>query len=251
MSTTTALQRTTLALAIGLLLSGCAATSGSSGSNGGSSEITEQSSVSAAMTADAAFTQLADGIWQAMQQQGRGGNQVSLPNVSLAAMSERAEQQEQWLQQLAAVDANALSIDNQINLRMLTYRIQNNYDSFRFKEYLLPLNAEGGFHSSLAFMVRNTQFRSSSDYDMYLKRLALIPRYMEDQTGWLKEGMATGYMWPKAAMVGFEESIAAFIVQDPKDSVFYEPFTQPRPVFVSEEHWQTLQQRAALSLIHI
>jgi uncharacterized protein (DUF885 family) len=245
MSPNNALQRTTLALAIGLLLSGCVVTSANHGNATGSSANADAAVVTAPLAADAAFTQLADAIWQAMQQQGRSGNQARLPDVSLAGMSERAEQQQQWLQQLAAIDASALSNDNQINLRMLSYRIQNSYDSFRFKEYLLPLNAEGGFHSSLAFMVRNTQFRTSSDYDLYLKRLALIPRYMEDQTSWLKEGMATGYMWPKASMAGFEDSIAAFIVQDPKDSVFYEPFNQPRPVFVSEEHWQTLQQRAA------
>lgn len=243
MSPSTSLQRTALAVAIGLFLSGCAATAGSASQT----PTAGTAAISAAVSADQAFEQLADGIWQAMQQQGRGTGSAEprLPDVSLAGMTARAEQQAEWLAQLAAVDASALSRDNQINLRMLSYRLQNSYDSFRFKEYLLPLNAEGGFHSNLAFMVRNTQFRSSSDYDLYLKRLALIPRYMDDQTDWLKQGMAQGYMWPKASMAGFEESIAAFIVQDPKDSVFFEPFSQPRPVFVTEEHWQTLQQRAA------
>ena len=240
------LQRTTLALAIGLLLSGCAATSSTSGSTMVQSAATENRVVTTPVNADTAFRQLADAIWQAMQQQGRGGNPARLPDVSLASLSARAEQQAQWLQQLATVDASQLSRENQINLRMLSYRIQNNYDSFRFKEYLLPLNAEGGFHSSLAFMVRNTQFRSAADYDLYLQRLALIPDYMVQQSDWLKQGMVSGYMWPKAAMVGFEDSIAAFIVQDPTDSVFYEPFKQPRPVFISDEQWQKLQQQAAL-----
>lgn len=241
MNSSNVLQRSTVALAIGLLLTGCAATSSSTNAVASSQAAT----VTAPLSADAAFSALADSIWQAMQQQGRGGNQARLADVSLEVLSARAEQQAQWLQQLAAVDASALSRDNQINLRMLSYRIQNNYDSFRFKEYLLPLNAEGGFHSSLAFMVRNTQFRSAADYDLYLQRLASIPDYMAQQSDWLKQGMASGYMWPKASMVGFEDSIAAFIVQDPKDSVFYEPFKQPRPVFVSDEQWQALQHQAA------
>jgi dTDP-4-amino-4,6-dideoxygalactose transaminase len=70
MSPNNALQRTTLALAIGLLLSGCVVTSANHGNATGSSANADAAVVTAPLAADAAFTQLADAIWKAMQHQG-------------------------------------------------------------------------------------------------------------------------------------------------------------------------------------
>src|SRR5690554_8057690 len=109
----------------------------------------------------------------------------------------------------------------------------------------MPLNAEGGFHSNLGFMVRNASFRSFADYQNYIARLQDIPRYMEQQTGWPKVGMAEGYTQPKAAMQGSEESIAAFIAQNPHESSFYQPFTGTPPTFLTAEPSRALQQHAA------
>src|SRR5690606_12302264 len=99
--------------------------------------------------------------------------------------------------------------------------------------------------SNLGFMVRNASFRSFADYQNYIVRLQDIPRYMEQETGWLKVGMAEGYTQPKAAMQGFEESIAAFIAQNPHECLFYQPFTGTPPNFVTAEQWRELQQQAA------
>ena len=79
MNSSNVLQRSTVALAIGLLLTGCAATSSSTNAVASSQAAT----VTAPLSADAAFSALADSIWQAMQQQGRGGNKARLADVSL------------------------------------------------------------------------------------------------------------------------------------------------------------------------
>ena len=93
-------------------------------------------------------------------------------------------------------------------------------------------------------MVSNTAFRSAQDYQDYLTRLQSIPRYLEQQTAWLQRGLAAGYSQPQAAMKGFEESISAYIVQDPSESVFFAPFTEAKPAFVSDQQWQQFGARA-------
>jgi uncharacterized protein (DUF885 family) len=226
---------TAVAASISFILAGCAGSTYSAGS------ANAAPNASVKVAPDAQFTQLADRIYQQLLEQNKG---VSLTDMSEAAVTARAEAQRGWLQQLEAVDVNQLSHENKINHRMLSYRLQNSVDSFDFNAHYMPLNAEGGFHSHLSFMVRNTSFASYQDYADYLTRLNSIPTYMAQQTEWLKKGLAEGYTHPQAAMKGFEDSIGAFIVQQPSESVFYAPFLAAKPVFVTNEQWQQLQQQA-------
>ncbi|RUO59726.1 DUF885 domain-containing protein [Pseudidiomarina marina] len=228
-------KATVLATSFTLLLGGCAATQETQ---------PDTSTKQVVESADSRYEALADGIYDKLQAQNPWQSN-ELPDMSAEAIKQRADEQKVWLAQLEQVDVNELSRQNQINHRMLTYRLQNDIDGYTFNEHYMPLNAEGGFHSNLGFMVRNASFRSFEDYENYLQRLRSIPRYMSQQTDWLKAALEEGYTQPKAAMQGFEESIAAFIVQSPQDSLFYQPFQANKPVFVSAEQWQELQQQAA------
>lgn len=228
-------KTTVLASSLTLLLGGCAATQEAK---------PDTSTKQVVESADSRYQALADGIYEKLQAQNPWQSN-ELPDMSAEASKLRADEQRVWLAQLEQVDVNALSRQNQINHRMLTYRLKNDIDGYIYKEHYMPLNAEGGFHSNLGFMVRNASFRSFEDYKNYLQRLRSIPRYMSQQTDWLKAALDEGYTQPKAAMQGFEESIAAYIVQSPQESLFYQPFQANKPVFVNEEQWQELQQQAA------
>lgn len=227
-----------IAAAIAISLAGCASTQAPTAAAANAAQAQVQASV------DAQYEALANDIFKKLQAQNPWASD-RLPDMSAEAIAKRAAEQQAWLAQLEQVDVTALSRQNQINHRMITYRLKNEIDSYTYNEHYMPLNAEGGFHSSLGFMVRNASFRSFADYQNYIARLQDIPRYMEQQTGWLKVGMAEGYTQPKAAMQGFEESIAAFIAQNPHESLFYQPFTGTPPIFVTAEQWRELQQQAA------
>src|SRR5690554_202321 len=229
-----------IAAAIAISLAGCASTQAptAAAANAAQAQAQVQASV------DAQYEALANDIFKKLQAQNPWASD-RLPDMSAEALAKRAAEQQAWLAQLEQVDVTALSRQNQINNRMITYRLKNEIDSYTYNEHYMPLNAEGGFHSNLGFMVRNASFRSFADYQNYIARLQDIPRYMEQQTGWLKVGMAEGYTQPKAAMQGFEESIAAFIAQNPHESLFYQPFTGTPPNFVTAEQWRELQQQAA------
>lgn len=229
-----------IAAAIAISLAGCASTQAptAAAANAAQAQAQVQASV------DAQYEALANDIFKKLQAQNSWASD-RLPDMSAEALAKRATEQQAWLAQLEQVDVTALSRQNQINHRMITYRLKNEIDSYTYNEHYMPLNAEGGFHSNLGFMVRNASFRSFADYQNYIARLQDIPRYMEQQTGWLKVGMAEGYTQPKAAMQGFEESIAAFIAQNPHESLFYQPFTGTPPNFVTAEQWRELQQQAA------
>lgn len=217
---------------------------------GGCATVDSNQSQSSA-NMDSRYTELADEIWLGMQaltpqgaaDQGDKAAAGQLIDMSPAALSLRAQRQKVWLEELNKVDVAALNEQNQINHAMLTYRLKNAVDSDTYLEYLQPLNAEGGFHSNLGFMARNARLVTAEDYAYYIDRLAAIPKYMRQQTDWLRTGLEQGYSQPKASMVGFEESILAFIVQNPQDSVFYEPF-QTQPDRIDNATWSALTERA-------
>ncbi|WP_417663737.1 DUF885 domain-containing protein [Pseudidiomarina donghaiensis] len=231
-------KSTFIAASLTLLLAGCANTAPST-----EATAAAEQNLSAKQSADARYTELAKRIYQAMQENSAWGS-AELPDMSAQALAAQFERQQAWLNELMAVNVEALSTQNQINHRMLTYGLKNQVDGYQFKDHYMPLNAEGGFHSSLGFMARNASFRSQQDVDNYLKRLRSIPRYMAQQTAWLEKALAEGYTQPKASMVGFEESITAFIAQNPQDSLFFGPFKVAKPIFATTEQWEDMRQQA-------
>ncbi len=194
-------------------------------------------------SAAAEFHQLADTIWEELNK----SSDTELTDMSPEAVEKRYQQRSKWLEQLNAVNLNALSQDDQINHSMIHYTLKNKVDEYRFKAHYMPLTAEGSFHSSLAFMPSYTSFSSAEDYQNYIAKLRSIPRYMEQQTYWLRKAIEEGYTQPAAAMAGFEESILAYIVQDAEQSVYFSPFSQ-QPGFVDSEQWEQLKEDALTAI---
>lgn len=165
-----------------------------------------------------------------------------LPNLSAEYLAQENSQREALLAKLDAFDATRLSEENQINLNILRAQVQNNIDEYRFNSHFMPLTSEYGFHSSLSFMVRQHDFSKKSGFDLYLKRLSQVPRYFEQNIAWMREGIATGFTQPKEVLLGYEESIAAYIVDDVTQSEFFKPFTQNRTSLTDTEFTELQSQ---------
>lgn len=188
------------------------------------------------------FQQLADQLWRAEQQLEQEPDDA-LVDLSAAALAKRQQQRLSWREKLRAVNPALLSTQDQINYAILDYRISNDIDEYRFGAHLMPITSESGFHAYLAFLPQQTVFKTQQDYQHYLHKLGAIPRYMQQQTDWMKQGLATGMTQPKAVLTGFENSISSYIVADPSDSVYFQPFLH-KPDFVSEQDWQALVTQA-------
>lgn len=226
------MRKTVIALAM-LSLAGCASQSANT------TTTTPNNNAVVASSQSEQFTQLADTIWQALS----APHKTALPDMSAEALEQRYQRNKAWLEQLDRIDTKQLDKQQRINHAMIHYSLKNRVDEYRFKAHLMPLTAEGSFHSSLAFMPGYTQFNTAQDYRDYLAKLNTINRYMDQQTAWLRQAIEQGYTQPRAAMAGFEESILAYIVQDASESVYYDPFKQ-QPKFIDNQTWQQLQQQA-------
>ncbi|QDP03062.1 DUF885 domain-containing protein [Thalassotalea sp. PS06] len=147
-------------------------------------------------------------------------------DVSPQALKSQYQENIALRDRLAAIDSDALSLDNRINQTILLYKLNNDIDNYRFKEHYIPLTAEAGFHAYLPYMVDRSAFKTVEDYQLYLQRLNYMPTYFDQQMYWMKLGLETGRTQPQVVLKGFEDSISAFIVDDAAHSPFYRPFKQ-------------------------
>jgi uncharacterized protein (DUF885 family) len=193
--------------------------------------------------ADKHFTRLSEQLWLAEQKLSEP-EPGKLQDMSAEALASRQQQRLAWQAKLQQINIAVLSEQNQINHAILSYRLADEIDEYRFGAHLMPLTAESGFHSSLGFLPQRTAFRSLKDYQLYLQKLADIPRYMLQQTDWMKQGLKQGMTQPKAVLTGFEQGILSYVAADATQSVFYQPF-YASPEGISAADWQQLRDEAA------
>lgn len=204
-----------LVLFVLLLLGGCAQSSSPS-------------------SADVHFEQLALQAWEynRMQspryaaQRGDTSKLGQLKDESLAAKQERYQHQSQFYKQIAAIEPETLSHENQINRDMILYTLKNQLSDFEYKMYLMPLTNEYGPHSHLSYIASGVRIQSLDDANIYLQELSQIPQAMQQYIDYMTEGLATGYTQPAVVLKNMPQSVLAYITEDPKNSVFFRPVLQ-------------------------
>ena len=211
-----------IAVCYALVLSGCALRSGNQ---------------------DQSFTELAEQLWQA-EQKLTEPEPGKLLDMSPQALTQRQQQRLAWQAKLQQIDMASLSEQNQINHAILSYRLADEIDEYRFGAHYMPLTSESGFHSGLGFLPQRKAFKTLQDYQLYLQQLEDIPRYMQQQTDWMRQGLILGMTQPKAVLTGFEKGILSYIVDDASQSVFFRPFYNA-PDAIDATAWQQLREWAA------
>lgn len=176
-------------------------------------------------------------------QQKEGVNGYFLPDLSPEFLANNHAKNVAFLARLNAVDVSALDEQNRINHAIIFSQVQNSVDEYDFNAHYMPLTSEFGFHSALSFMVSRSSFKTVEDYQLYLKRLAGVPRYFEQNIAWMKKGIAIGLTQPKPVLLGYEDSINAFIVKSPEQSEFYKPFKN-KPEHISDADFAKLKTQA-------
>lgn len=163
-----------------------------------------------------------------------------LPDVSDDAETRRAAETRAFLEELDAIDREALPADQRIDFDMFEDQLRERVDAHRFREHLLPLNADSGFHTSFALMPQSMRFASADDYEKYLSRLRAFPTYVTQHIALMREGLRVGLTIPKAALAGIETSITPLVAETPEQSPLWTPFANI-PAVVTDADRSRLQ----------
>ncbi|MFC4700717.1 DUF885 domain-containing protein [Glaciecola siphonariae] len=160
---------------------------------------------------------------------------VPLTDISMPAMQKRFEQFSKYKTALSTIDINSLSSDDQISYLMQEYRLNNYIDNFRFKEYRVPITSEYGFHSALGRLPENTALRNQDDVTRYMALLDAVPENMYLNIQYMKEGLALGHSQPQVVLIGYEDTIAPYTVDEIQEHPFYAPINKASQGLLSDE----------------
>jgi uncharacterized protein (DUF885 family) len=150
--------------------------------------------------------------------------------------------------ELDALAQEKLSFDDQINLELLEYDIEDNISSYQYKAYLNPILSDEGFQTGLAAMGSEV-LSSKKEYEDYIKRLKDIPRYVDENLALMRTGLQLGICQPKSILHGYENTYEQHIVDDPSKSVFWKPFLK-KPFSISDEDWEKLTADGRAAVAH-
>ncbi len=147
-----------------------------------------------------------------------------LPAIAPSDLARRVEFDRKLVSRLEAIDSAALSASDAISRRMLLREVRHRLTEYDFGAQRMPINADWGFHQTVAQLPRNTRFGTTRDFENYISRLRAIPAYFDQQIAWMRDGLKTGFAVPQIVLEGYEQGIAGHVVEDPKKSAFFAPF---------------------------
>ena len=171
-----------------------------------------------------------------------------LSHESIADEQRRSGETQRFLESLGRVDRAALPAGDQVTFDMFRAELEDRLAAFRYREYLLPINADSGFHSGFALMPQTLRLASASDYDNYIARLRAFPTYMDEHIARMREGVKAGITVPKVALAGVDTSVERLMPADPASSPLYAPFrAMPSSISAADRARIEAAGRAAVS----
>ncbi len=112
-----------------------------------------------------------------------------LAEYSLDAILQRHQNDEAFLARIEAIPSTGFSDQDQLSHDLLVRVLQQRIADFNLKEYEMPINQQGGIHTSLADLPLSVPFDSVKHYEDYIARLQQIPRVLTQTTEVLRAGM--------------------------------------------------------------
>jgi uncharacterized protein (DUF885 family) len=145
------------------------------------------------------------------------------PDVSLAAIERRHQRRLGVLTQLDEIDYNALSDEDKINYTLFRRQHEVGVEGYQFRWFLAPVNMRGGIQTSHELADR-LRFTTLKDYQDWIGRLRNFSTYMDQTLALMREGARSGVIHPRVIMERVTDQVAAQIVEDPTQSMFFKPF---------------------------
>lgn len=155
------------------------------------------------------------------------------------------------LKALAGFDKARLEPKDRVSYSMLKLDLEQNLAGERFPEWMQPISQIGGMPSFLAQMGTGQSiqpFKTTKDYDDWLKRLALAAPIFDGTIANMRDGLKAGVTQPRAVMDKVLPQLTALAVTDPEQSLFWGPIKNfPDAVPAADRERITAAMRELLS----
>ncbi len=171
-----------------------------------------------------------------------------LPSAAATDLARRDAYWRAALERLQGIDRDALSVDDRISYDLFERQVSDRLAAYEFKEHLVPITAESGFHTDFARLPERVPLATVADYENYLARLEAFPAWAAQQQALMRDGIAGGYVLPRAVLEGYEATIDPHLVAEVEDSVFWQPLENFPPT-VPEAARPRLRERGERAIL--
>jgi len=144
-------------------------------------------------------------------------------DMSLAALERRRQHDVDTLREVRAISPASISPAQALNYALFTREYQQRVRGWPFKPYLYAINHQGGIQT-LHEVTELLEFRTTSDYTNWIKRLEAVGSLIDQHIALLDLAVAERRTQPRVIMERIVPQLALQNVARPEDSPFYAPF---------------------------
>lgn len=149
--------------------------------------------------------------------------------VSPQDYARRLQVDEDFYEQLLAVDRSQLSTANQLNYDILEFVLRYRIELAGFKPYRMPFVSSNGFFNNIAITLTQSPRRNAADVDTYLERISALPAYFDQQISNMRSGLDSGFTMPQEIMDGVLGVVKAQVVERYDQHPLWTPFERLPP----------------------
>jgi uncharacterized protein (DUF885 family) len=145
-------------------------------------------------------------------------------DLSQAAIDRRKAYRADLLARLRKVDVASISGQDRVSRDVLVVTLENDVRVGAFHDEWMPVSQTTGPQLNFAFVAKSTPFRNVADYENYLKRMHGLSVQVGQTQALMARGIATGWVWPAAAIARVPSQIDAWLTKDLELNPAYRPF---------------------------
>ncbi|HTD97199.1 MAG TPA: DUF885 family protein [Edaphobacter sp.] len=159
-----------------------------------------------------------------------------LTDYSVQAVNASLGRGREFIQKLSEIDTTGLPEQERLSADLMLRSLIDDQEGAKFKEWEMPVNQVGGFHTDLARLVDNLQFDSVKDYDDYIARLKKVPNAFSQIMTNMQLGADEGRMLPQYLLEKVLVQTQTLAGQKPDESPFASPLKKfPKTVDAAEQ----------------
>ena len=146
-----------------------------------------------------------------------------LTNYSAAEVNASLARGRGYIARLGAIDSSGMSEQEQISSTLMLRALIDDQEEAKFKDWEMPINQMGGFHTSIAELPSQLTFETAKDYDDWTARLRKIPEAFSQIETNMMLGMDERRVPPQYLMDKVLAQTKAIAEMKPVESPFASP----------------------------
>lgn len=148
-----------------------------------------------------------------------------LPNISPDFKDARTAITTGFLARHAALSTVPMNADDRLNYDLLGFVLTQRQRLAPFDTARIPFTNDSGFFNELTYVLRQTDFKTTEDYENYAARLTRLPKFFAQAKDNMRRGIQTNFTASAEILPSIQEMIDAMANGAAEDHPLFKPFT--------------------------